>query len=98
MVSGMDRREGREAAQRTDAVAAHHVIEAGLIAGEAGPIIVAMPEVKHAGRETPVLAPHARMDQPDRQIGILEPPAIEARIEPVDTLEVAPRHCKIAGA
>src|SRR5215468_10925990 len=98
MVSGMDRRKGREAAQRANTVAAHDIIEPRLIAGKAGAVIVAMPEVKHAGRETSVLAPHAGMDETDREVGVLEPPAIEARVEPVHALEVAPRDRQVAGA
>src|SRR5581483_10898071 len=95
---GMCRCKCREAAQRANAVAAYHVVEPRLILRKAAAVALAMPEMEHAGREAPVLAPHPGVDQPDCKVGILKAPAIEARIKAVDTIEVTPRVAKIACA
>ena len=59
---------------------------------------VRMPQMQHAGREGAVLAPHAGMQQPDQQIGILLAPAAEARVEAIDPVEIGAPDREIAGA
>src|SRR5258708_27337910 len=76
----------------------HDETELGLIVGESRPLAVRMPQVQHAGREAPVLAPHAAADEPDEEVGILAPPAGERRIEAVDPFEIGAKACHIAAA
>ena len=67
-----------------------------LIVCQPGAIGLGMPQMQHAGREGAVLAPHAGVQQPDQQIGILLAPAAEARIEAIDAVEIGAPDREIA--
>src|ERR1700736_7007922 len=57
-----------------------------------------MPQVQHAGRKSPVLAPHAAANEPNEEVGILPPPTGECRIEAIDPVEVIAKASHVAGA
>src|ERR1044072_6011223 len=92
-----DAKRGKTA-QRADAITAHHLVEARLIVGEMHTIILFMPQVKYAGRKAAVLALDARVDEADGEIGILQSPAVVARVKPIDAVEIGACDRKIAGA
>ena len=83
---------------RAQAIAGQRRPEPCIVCCEAGAISVRMPKVDDAGGEPTVLAAYSRTQQSDQQIGILASPAVETRVEPVDTLEVTTPDGEIAGA
>src|SRR5262249_54339357 len=88
----------RKAALRLHAIARQHLREPRLVLRQLGAVGLRVPEMDDAGREPPVLAAHAGMQQPDQQVGILAAPAAKAAVESVDPLEVGAPDREIAGA
>ena len=77
-------RQGRKAAYRADATGCDQLRELGLIGGKARAVSFRMPQMEDARREAPVLAPRARADRPDHDIGVLEAPSGERGLESID--------------
>ena len=73
-----------------------HRLEQPAILRQAGAIALGVRQVNDAGREAPILAAHAGMQQPHEEIGILTAPAAEACIEAVDPFEVRPPDREVA--
>src|ERR1044072_1163937 len=96
--SAMDDAKRGKPAHRAHAAGAHYRVEPRSIGGQSRAVAFRVPEVEHAGRKTSVLALDAGMDEPDREIGILQPPAVVARIEPVDAVEIGACDREIACA
>ena len=65
------------------------LVEPRLISGKARAVGLRMPQMQHAGGKAPVLAPDAGADHADHDIGVLEPPAREGRLESVHAFEIA---------
>src|SRR5437588_7289944 len=56
-----------------------------------------MPQVQYASCESSILAPHARAQKTNDEIGILQTPTDKGVIEAVDAIEIAARHSQVAG-
>ena len=95
---GLARIQRRETLQCTHAVALQNEIELALVVRKSRPLAFRMPQVQHAGCKAPVLAPHAAADEPNEEIGILQPPAGEGRIEAIDPFEIISKASHIAAA
>ena len=61
-------------------------------------VVLAMPQMQHAGGEAAFLAPHAGIEQPHREVGVLEAPALVGFVETVDGPEIVRPDAEIAGA
>src|ERR1019366_8475819 len=88
IADGLAHTPRRETLQCTHAVAVQNEIELALVVRQSRPLAFRMPQVQHAGCKAPVLTPHAAADEPNEEIGILQPPAGEGGIEAIDALEI----------
>src|SRR5579863_7205882 len=95
---GLARTQRRETLQCTHAVALQNEIELALVVRKSRPLAFRMPQVQHAGCKAPVLAPHAAAQKPDKEVGILQPPAGEGGIEAIDAFKIIAKTSHVAGA
>ena len=73
-----------------------HGFEPLLVHRQPRAVRLGMPQMQHAGGAGAVLPPHAGMQQPHQQVGILLAPAAEARVEAIHRVEVGAPHREIA--
>src|SRR4051812_41526096 len=80
--------EHGKAASRPHAIAVEQFVELCAVRGKLRAIGFPMPEMEHAGGETPVLALHAAADHANDDVGILQPPADERCFKSIDTVNI----------
>jgi len=73
---------------RTDAIAGGNPGEFPLILRQLRSISCSVPKVEHAGRERPILAAEAGMQQANDDVGIFLAPSAVVRIEAVNVIEI----------
>ena len=98
IAGGLAHTQRRETAQGTHTLAMQTEIKFALVVRKSRPLAFRMPQVQHAGREASILAARPGADEPDEQVGILEPPAGERRVEAVHSFEIIAKAGQIAGA
>src|SRR5262249_18751593 len=82
---------------RTNAIGPCDLVKPPLVGRQRGAVVFRIPQMEDAGREISVLATYAAAEQPDHEVGILEPPASIGRIEAIHPVEVAAPDREIAG-
>src|SRR5271163_4352093 len=88
--------EPGQPAQGADTASPQNLVKPRAVGGKLRAIVLIMPQMQYAGGETPVLAAHAGVQEPDHKIGIFQTPASIGAIEAVDTVEIAARDREIA--